>query len=332
MFPRSESRFLDIDGSKIYLRVFGRAAKNGTLLCVHGGPGATHDYLLPLSDLVRSGYRVAFYDALGCGRSDLPSDTRRFTVQHDLEVLDEVRRTLQKDPIHLMGSSYGGLLVLKYATRRSSDLVSLNATGGLADVPFATREMQRLLRGLPAHIRRTLHRYEARGEFHHPEYEAATMAFYRKHLCRLWPWPEELVQSLGHISRPVYETMNGPNEFTIVGSIRDLDFSSDLRRIRVPTLLIHGRYDEVTPRVGARIHSNVPGSRLVVLPRSSHVGFWEERATYLRLVSEFMRSSSDGNAGRRSTAPVRRSGPRGAPPVVSASAARGLRGATRHRP
>jgi len=285
----SDSRFLKVDGYRIYIRTFGEKHRDRTLLCVHGGPGATHDYLLPLSDLVRDGFRVVFYDALGCGRSDLPAGTELFTLEHDLRVLEAVRRSLGNERVHLMGSSYGGMLALAYASRHSEHLLSLNSTGGLCDVPFASREMKRLVRALPARTQVILRRYARTGEFQHPAYEAAMLQFYRRHVCRLWPWPEELASALMRISRPVYGTMNGPNEFTIVGNIKDIDFSGDLRRISVPSLIIHGRYDEVTPAVGERIHEAIPSSRLHVFPRSSHVSFWEERPAYMRLVGDFLR-------------------------------------------
>jgi len=291
MTDRSLSRFLTVDGYRIYVRTFGARNRGRTLLCVHGGPGGTHDYLLPLADLVREGYRVVFYDALGCGRSDLPKRFDLYTLEHDIHVLDRVRRSLGNDRIHLMGSSYGGMLALAYATRYSKHLVSLNSTGGLCDVPFATREMRRLVRELPPKTQTILRRYERLGEYQHPHYETAMMRFYRRHVCRLWPWPEELASTLTRISRPVYYTMNGPNEYTIVGNIKDIDFSSDLPRIKVPALIIHGRYDEVTPAVGSRIHRKIPGSRLHVFPHSSHVSFWEERAAYMRLVGDFMRDA-----------------------------------------
>jgi proline-specific peptidase len=245
--------------------------------------------VLPLSDLARSGYQVVFYDALGCGRSDLPEGLELYTLEHDLHVLDRVRRSLGPGRIHLMGSSYGGMLALAYAARHSEHLLSLNSTGGLCDVPFASAEMRRLVRELPRRIQRVLQKYARRGEYEHPEYEAAKMEFYRRHLCRLSPWPEDLVSTLLRVSRPVYNTMIGPNEFTIIGNIKDFDFSDELERISVPSLILHGRYDEVTPAVGERIHRTIPGSRFHVFPHSSHVSFWEERPEYMRLVLGFLR-------------------------------------------
>jgi proline iminopeptidase len=286
---RSESRFLKVDGYRIYLRTFGGRNRGPTILGVHGGPGGTHDYLVPIADLTRLGYRVVLYDALGCGRSDLPEGTELYTMEHDLRVLDEVRASLGEDRIHLLGSSYGGMLALAYATRNSRRLRSLVSTGGLVDVPFTVREMHRLVRELPAATRATLRKYGVRGEYQHPE--AAALVFYHRHVCRLRPWPEEVVSTLMRTSRPVYQTMNGPNEFTIVGNIHAIDFSDELPRISVPTLVIHGKYDEVTPEVGRRIQARIPGSTFHLFSRSSHLSFWEERAAYMRLVGGFLRSA-----------------------------------------
>jgi proline iminopeptidase len=285
----SQGKYLRIDGYLVYTRTFPAAERRGTIVCVHGGPGATHDYLLPLTDLTGSGYDVVMYDALGCGMSELPERTDLFTMEHDLKVLEDVRTGLGLGRIHLMGSSYGGLLVLAYATRHSENLRSLISTGGLVDVPFASSEMARLKSELPPEVRSTLKKHEDLGQFEHPEYLGAVMEFYKRHLCRLEPWPYPVRFSLDTISKPVYNTMNGPNEFTIIGNIKDIDFSADLPRIGVPTLLVHGKYDEVTPAVGERIHAKVPGSRLVILENSSHLGFWEERERYLELVSGFLK-------------------------------------------
>ncbi len=290
--------FLESDGYRIFYREFGEDTR-GTLLCVHGGPGMTHDYILPLSDLMRDGYRVVFYDALGCGRSELPKDPSKFNLEHDLRVLDDVRRFLGPGDVHLMGSSYGGLLVLKYATRWSDRIRSVTSTGGLSDVPFAVAEMNRLKSLLPKKVRAVMEDCEGRGAFSDPTYLATVLEFYRRHLCRLDPWPPEVAYSMDHISQPVYLTMNGPNEFTIVGNIRDIDFTDELHQINVPTLLIHGKYDEVTPAVGERIHEQIPGSRLVILPRSSHMGFWEERERYMDLVRTHLKSSSEVPAGTK---------------------------------
>ncbi len=240
---------------------------------------------------------MVLYDALGCGESDRVTDPSLFTLEQDVRRLEGLRQALGLGRVHLLGSSYGGLLALAYALEHPENLRSVVTTGGLANVPLASAEMERLKHELPPETLVTLLAHEANDEFQHPDYLRAVEVFYRRHVCRLDPWPEPVTYSLSHLSSPVYETMNGPNEFTIVGNIRDIDLTPRLHELGLPLLVTTGRYDEVTPKVGQAIADEVPGSRLWVLPNSSHMGFWEERATYMSGVGEFLQGVDRARKG-----------------------------------
>jgi proline iminopeptidase len=216
-------------------------------LTLHGGPGASHDYLLPLSKLAEFGVTVFFYDQFGCGRSEEPSDASKFSVEYAVEEVEEVRRkAFGGEKIHLYGSSYGGMLALAYALSYQSNLNGLMVSGGLYSVPFAVKEMRRLKSELPADTRAVLEKYEKAGDYMNPEYLAAVDVFYRRHVLRLASWPEEVLRSFKYIQeRRVYALMNGPNEFTITGTIRDYDITDRLHTIHVPTLITAGEFDEV---------------------------------------------------------------------------------------
>jgi proline iminopeptidase len=277
-----------IHGYRLYWRSLGLTGAKGTVLVVHGGPGGTHDYLLAFNDLARLGYRIVYYDQLGCGRSDLAGDVGEYSIDRDVADLDALRRDLGLGRVHLLGSSYGGLLILAYALAHPEGIRSLVSASGLASVPLAVREMQRLKGEMPPDVREILDRHEQRSEFQHPEYLRAVDAFYRRHFCRLDPWPKEVAYTMEHLSGPKYGTMNGPNEFTIVGTIRDWDATDRLGEIQAPTLVTAGRYDEVTPTVAQSIHSGIPGSEYQLFENSSHTAFWEERPAYMATVDRFL--------------------------------------------
>jgi len=148
--------------------------------------------------------------------------------------------------------------------------------------------MRRLVGRLPAQVSATISKYEAMEDYGNPRYLAAVTEFYRRHVCRLPVWPREVVYSFDHISRPVYHTMNGPNEFTIIGTIKDWDVTDQLPTIKLPTLVTVGRYDEVTPRVAGEIHDGIRDSRLVQFEKSAHLAMWEERAHYIEVVRDFL--------------------------------------------
>ncbi len=279
--------YVSVLGFNLFYRQFG-APTVGEILCLHGGPGATHDYLLSMADLADRGYRVTFYDQLGCGRSEVPKNTTLFVPERYVEEVEAFRRRMRLGRPHVIGSSWGGMLAIAYALKYQRNMTTMTTVGGLHSVPLTVREMERMKRGLPPDVQEKLAKYEAEGDYENPEYLKAVMVFYNKHLCRLDPWPAEVAYSLDHISKPVYGTMNGPNEFTIIGNTRYWDVTDRLRTIRVPTLVLGGRYDEVSPLVAMQIHEHIRGSELTTFSRSSHLPFWEERDAFMKRVLRFL--------------------------------------------
>jgi len=279
--------YVNVLGFDLFYRQFGEPRK-GEILCLHGGPGATHDYLLALADLAGHGYRVTFYDQLGCGRSQLPKNTALFVPERYVEEVEAFRRKMRLGKPHVIGSSWGGMLAIAYALKYQRNMATMTTVGGLQSVPLTVREMERMKRGLPEEVQQTLAKYEAEGDYENPEYLKAVMVFYNRHLCRLSPWPEELTYSLDHVSKPVYGTMNGPNEFTIIGNTRYWDVTDRLKTIKIPTLVLGGRYDEVSPVVAREIHRHIRGSELTTFPNSSHLPFWEERESFMKRVIRFL--------------------------------------------
>src|SRR2546422_2008504 len=180
--------YVKILGFKLFYRTYGTTTK-GTVLCLHGGQGMTHDYLLSLEDLAQFGYRVVFIDQLGCGKSERPRGTDLYTIAHNVEEVEAVRKALRLGKVHLMGSSYGGALAIATALKYQRDLRSLVITGGLASVPLTVRALRRLVNRLPSKIRAAIAKYEASEDYQEPEYLAAVDVFYRRDLCRPPPWP-----------------------------------------------------------------------------------------------------------------------------------------------
>ena len=132
-------------------------------------------------------------------------------------------------------------------------------------------------------------RYEETGEFDHPAYEAATLAFYKRHVCRLEEWPDPLLRTVENLTgNQVYETMNGPNEFFVIGNLGKWDRIDRLAEISTPTLITVGRYDELTPACAETLHQGIPDSRIVVFENSSHSAHLEEPERFMKTVSDFL--------------------------------------------
>ena len=121
-----------------------------------------------------------------------------------------------------------------------------------------------------------------------PEYQAAILGFYRKHVCRLDPWPPGLERSFAEAGYDVYNTMNGPSEFTVTGTLKNWDIMDRLPEIGVRTLLVGGRYDECTPSHLEEMHRRIAGSQLVIIEDASHLCFAEQPEEFNTVINSFM--------------------------------------------
>jgi proline iminopeptidase len=281
-------------GGKVWYRVVGDEHTDATpLLLLHGGPGLTSEYVDSLEAL--SDERpVVRYDQLGCGRSDRPGDPSLWNVERFVEEVADVRRQLSLGRVHILGQSWGSMLAVDYMLSAPEGVDSLILASPPLSIPRWVADTRELLDQLPQWVRPTMEWHEKEGFTACPEYAAAVLEVYRAHLCRMRPWPLALERSLATAGFDVYNTMWGPNEFTVTGSLADYDRTERLAKITVPVLYTCGRYDEATPNAVAWYQSLTPGSRMVVFEESAHLSHLEEAEKYIALVRDFLRSVEAG--------------------------------------
>lgn len=275
------------------LRPAGRSGPT-PLAVLHGGPGATHDCLRSLSGLARDGRAVVCYDQLGNGRSmHLPGRGADFwTVGLFPDELRNLVAALGLGAHHVLGQCWGGFLAQEYALTRPRGLKSLVLADTAASFPDFAAERDRLRANLPPGVEATLRRHEEAGSTDSAEYAEACGVFHRRHVCRLDPWPPEVMASFGAIEadRTVCPTRSGPSGVPVVESLRDWEAASGLGEITAPTLLVSGRHDEATPALQETLRAGIPDCAQVVFEESSHMPHLEERDRYLRVVGDWLRA------------------------------------------
>jgi proline-specific peptidase len=293
MSLREQEGFIPVEkGYRIWYRIVGGGSEHERvpLMILHGGPGVPHDYLENLAALASDERSVIFYDQLGCGRSDKPDDTSLWKVPRFVEELATVRRELSLKRVHILGQSWGGMLAIEYALTQPAGLVSLLLANTTSSIPMWIAEANRLRADLPPEVNATLLSHEEAGTTDDPAYEDAMMVFYARHVCRVVPMPEHVQRSFDTLSQPVYNTMNGPSEFHVIGTIKDWDRTDRLSEIHVPTLILSGRYDEATPVINEVLHRGIAGSEWVLFENSSHLAHVEEPELYMQTVQAFLNS------------------------------------------
>ncbi len=257
------------------------------LLLLHGGPGASHDYLLPqMLELARE-HRLVTYDQRGGGRSRTDDD--RAPIGWRDQVADVARVALELDvaPLHVVGYSWGGLLAMLHA---------IEAAAGRVDTPVASLALID-----PAPVTRA-YRDEFEREFARRQAGPAVAAL-RDELQRSGLKerdPDAFRQRSFELSVAGYFAdprrardltpfrVTGRVQQSIWQSLGDYDILPALGTLRVPSLIVHGNEDPI-PLASSQAAARALATECVVLRDCGHVPYVEQPDQLFPPLLEFLR-------------------------------------------
>jgi proline-specific peptidase len=283
-----ETGTVAVEGGRIWYRENGGGHDGAAaLLCIHGGPGFSHEYMLPLVDLAPE-RRVILYDQLDAGNADRPGDPADWRVERFVAEVDAVRLALGLDRVVIIGNSWGGTIAAEYAIGCPDGLAGLILSSPLINTRRWIADNTAYRNQLPDEVRAALDLHEAAGTTDSPAYQDAMAVFDSRHGCRMDPLPDYVQRSFDGANRECYGVMWGPSEFTANGTLADYDCGERLHRIAAPTLFTCGEFDEATPHSCREYAALVPGAEVSVIADASHMAFAEQRAEYIALVRDFI--------------------------------------------
>lgn len=272
-----ENQRIKLNGVEL---VFNDAGAGTTILTLHGGPGLgsrDNDWgsFLPFADT----HRVISFDQRGNGESEGAEPYSHEQFVSDIEAL---RQQLDLGKIILTGGSYGGFIALEYALRYQQhlraiilrDTAASNAFQGIAKqralesgLPMDRDALERLFDGNVKDDQEFRESFEMIQPLYNVDYDPVAG---RKQLDSI---PFRFETHNWAFSR------NQPN-YNIVARLPD---------IHVPTLVIVGRHDWITPlEASEEIAAGIPNSKLVIFEHSGHSPQTEERETFLTTVNQFL--------------------------------------------
>jgi len=188
-----------------------------------------------------------------------------------LQELDALRAELGLERVHLLGTSWGGMLALEHLLARPQGVASLVLSSTLASTAEWAAEVKRLRDLIPT-----------------ADDDEANAALDRRHVFRGDREREEIRRARTERGKDVYRAMWGRYEWEPTGVLRDWDVRPRLAEIRVPTLVVRGGHDLSTAAVSKTLVDGIAGAREVVLEDASHTPVLEETDRYLAVLREFL--------------------------------------------
>lgn len=281
------SGFIDVPGGKVWYNVVGTGHRT-PLLVIHGGPGGSSYYLKGLGALGND-RPVIFYDQLGGGHSDKPNDSTLWRMDRFVQEVTAVREALGLERVHILGHSFGTLILADYMKTKPKGVRSLTFASPVLDVPGYIQDVKTLLAQFPDSIQRAIVDAEQNGTTASPAYQAAVLAFDQAHLARRLPWSADLDSTMTSLNPVPYIYMQGPSEFTITGTLKSYDATESLGDIGVPTLFVVGQYDEVLPARVRKYQKLTPKSVVEIIPDAAHMEIHDQPDVFVKTIRDWLR-------------------------------------------
>lgn len=284
--------YVTVNGARLFFDVDGEALtpdgprmrQKPTLVLVHGGPGADHSVAKPFFSQLRDLAQVVYYDHRGNGRSDL-CDASTWSLEQWADDLKGLCYALGIARPIVIGTSFGGFVALRYATKYPEHPAAIGLISTAAKVDFrAIYEAFERLGG--AEARRIAESY-----WEHPT--EAGRALYREKCVPLYTVRKGA--STEWLSRIQWrdETalwFNGPHN-----EHGRFDYRDALSTIDCPVLLMVGEQDPITPpEFSDAIYAKLPPGRVTYLkfPECGHGVVADKPEDALAAIRDFVQAQS----------------------------------------
>jgi proline iminopeptidase len=267
------------------------------VLLLHGGPGATHEYLEACdSYLPAGGIEYYYYDQLGSAFSDQPEESSLWELDRFVAEVEQVRKALglEPDSFVLFGHSWGGILAIEYALAYPDRPKGLVISNMMSDVPAYNSYAQDVLKPeMDRDALSEIEALEAAGDIENPRYmELLIEQHYVHHLLRMpaEDWPNPVQRAFATINPAIYVPMQGPSELGITQDAKLAQWSrfDDLAAIEVPTLVVGARYDTMDPAHMEEMSKRLPRGHYLYCAEGSHLAMYDDQRTYFSGLLEFL--------------------------------------------
>jgi proline iminopeptidase len=296
-------RMIPIKTPKGNFRVWTKRVGNNPrikVLLLHGGPGATHEYLEAFDSwLPAAGIEYYYYDQLGSAYSDQPKEPELWDIPRFVDEVEQVRIALglDRDNFYLYGQSWGGILAIEYALAHPDNLKGLVISNMMSSIPAYNEYAKTVL--MPAMDPVTLEEIqalEAAKNTENPRYMELLMPnYYEQHILRMPAdqWPDPVNRAFSKINRDVYVPLQGTSEMGAGGKLLHWDRSQDLASIKVPTLVIGAGHDTMDPKHMEWMAGQFPNGSYLYCPDGSHFALYDDQARYFDGLIKFLRKVDD---------------------------------------
>ncbi|WP_332646680.1 alpha/beta fold hydrolase [Lysinibacillus sp. 54212] len=282
--------YATINGAKLYFDIDGAGyvadgptmKRKPACILLHGGPGSDHSDFKPWFDELAQHMQLIYLDHRANGQSErVPVETCTFErLADDIEGL---RQYLGLEKIYVLGHSFGGMVAQHYAIKYPQSVEKLLLICTAPSKEFYTDALAFVKdKATPTQWELIPKLFEGYIE------NDAELENWWNHNYELYFYEKD--------EKVMYESGNRPIgnldicNYTFKHFMPHYDVRSELPALQVPTLIVSGRHDWITPVTqGEAMHKLIPNNEFIVFEKSGHMPFIEEQALFFEKLVAFVK-------------------------------------------
>ena len=294
----TDGQYYTVNGAKLWVVTVG---KGEPLILIAGGPGSAHTGLRRFDSLAKSNIQLIYFDAFGRGKSDTAKDVSEYTLKRDIEDIEGLRKSMHLNKISLLGHSYGSLVAQGYAIKYGQNVSHLIIANGFHSFIMWQENDDNSNHEIKTNypeVWDTLMKIREAGavssdEKHQEIYGRVPYGFLyaynpehfeRNPAVAAKPYPNRFNSKL------YYQMVGKDGDFIVGSDIGNFDYRKDLKFLKMPILIVAGRYDRVAvPWMEVKYKEYCPQAQFVMFEHSGHNPQVEEPGKEFSLISEFLK-------------------------------------------
>jgi len=233
------------------------------IVLIHGWPLSDEMFEYQYNDLINKKFRVIGITLRGFGKSDKPYGAYDYNV-HASDIKKVLRKLDIKDAV-LVGFSMGGAIAVRYVSEYKSAHVSKLVLAGAAAPIWTQRE------DFPYNLPK-----KAVDDLIKLNYHDRPMLL--SNFAKIFSATEtSLNEGIGNWLNGIGLSASSYATAQCLVALRDTDLRSDLGKITIPTLIMHGRKDKICSfDLAEQMKAGISDSHLIPFENSGHSLFLEE--------------------------------------------------------
>ena len=283
--------YVTVNGKKLWYEVEG---KGDPILLIPGGPGNSHIYFHPWFSELAKNFKIIYFDAYGRGKSDHANSPDQYSFKGDVEDIEALRKALGFDKWNVLGHSYGGMVAQQYALDYPNSvdkliLVSTFYSGEMWQENDNSSNYE--IRNQYPEVWQKVMELRDEGKTsssqeHIDAYSVPSGLLYFYDASNAYKVSRD---SLSMNTDVYYQIAGKDADFLISGNIGKLDFRDKLKYLKMPMLILQGRFDRISiPRFAIKYKSYAPQAEFVMFERSGHDPFIEEPDKTFKVIADFL--------------------------------------------